>query len=165
MQCVFTALSCRHVFPCRAVLGRSNSRLFMNPYCLPRALIMSGRFRGVGLMGTRRLGCLAVESVWWVEAHTGSESHSRAVKCLSKASAHSPLSSLVPSLIFLLNCFESLVPHCCEVSLSPSWDLSPSPILLETCFPALQRPLQLIPCPRRAEGVGDGWIPNVGSWS
>lgn len=111
VQCVFTALSRRHVFPCRAVLGRSDSRLpFMNPCCLPRALIMSGRLRSVGLMGTRRLGCLAMESVWWVEAHIGSESHSRAVKYLSRASARSPLSSLVPSLIFLLTCFESLVP-------------------------------------------------------
>lgn len=121
----------------------------VSPGCLPRALIASGRFGGGGLLGLICLGCVSVESVWSV-AHSGSELHSRAVKCLSKASAHSPLSRLVPPLIFLLNCFESLIPL---VFLSPSWDLSPSPILFGTCLPILQRPLQLILCSRRAEGV------------
>lgn len=78
----------------------------------------SGRF-GSGLLGTHRLGCVSVESLWWVEEHIGSELPSRAVKCLSKAFAHSPLSSLVPSLIFLLNCLESLIPLVVKFSCHP----------------------------------------------
>lgn len=89
-----------------------------NPGCLPRTLITSGRFGGGSLLGPRCLGCVSVESVQWLEARVGSELHSRAVKCLSKPAAYSPLSSLVPSLI-LLNCFESLIPLVVKFSYHP----------------------------------------------
>lgn len=77
-----------------------------------------------------------VEPVWWVEGHVGSELHCRAVECLSKASAHSSLSSLVPSFTFLLSlaCSQSpllggfLISLLGPVTVSHStWNLFPNP--------------------------------------
>lgn len=99
---VFTALSHRHVFPYRAVLGKSNAGSSVSVVS-PRALITSGSIRGV-------VPSIRDALQWnlcggWLEARSDSELHSRAVKCGNEALAHSPLSSLVPSLIFLLNGF------------------------------------------------------------
>lgn len=70
---------------------------------------MSERFLSVSLMDNHHINVFQVESVWWVEGYIGSELHSQAIKCLSKASAHSSLSNLVPFFIFFTELLVSLI--------------------------------------------------------
>lgn len=60
---------------------------------------------------------------------------------------------------------ESLLPLVVKFPCHPPWTCHHLLFSLGLVFQVLQQSLQLILCPRRAEGVGDGWIPIVGSWS
>ena len=106
-----------------------------------------------------------VFTVCLVGLFIGSELHSRAVRCLRKASAYSPLSTLVPSLIFLLSCLYSYFPLLGGFLMTLLGPLSHLPSCVELVFSHSTTFLLILCLFRRAEVVRGGWAPVSGSWS